>query len=330
MEIASARQRLTGQWPEPSPMRPAPPPATEVGTTGSTKYSTVGVERSVRPSETIRRVLPLLERMGVTRVGEVTHLDRIGLPNFVAVRPREAGRGISYYNGKGATRAQARASALMEAVERVSAEACSLPVIRASFRQLRLTAPAVAPCELLAPRILGSLEDVRLEWVLGQDAIGGGACYVPLNAVVTPYRPVGAEAAWDSSTNGLASGNTRDEALCQALCEVIERDAMSLHHATVRLRGGVNAILEGLGVSATRPSPPSHPLIDPATLPSRPARLLKRLRAPGSGSTSATSRRTSASRRSIAPWPSLAEAGVTPSTAAMAAIPTPAWRRFAP
>ncbi len=65
----------------------------------SSKYSTVGVERTIPPTETIRRVEPLLGRIGVTRVAEVTHLDRSRLPNFVAARPREAGRRISYHNG---------------------------------------------------------------------------------------------------------------------------------------------------------------------------------------------------------------------------------------
>ncbi len=245
------------------------------------KYSTIGVERSVRPAETIRRVVPLLEKIGVSRVGEVTHLDRNGLPNFVAVRPREAGRGISYYNGKGATRAQARASAIMEAVERASGESCSLPVVRASYRQLSLEAKAVDPIELLAPRAPGDLADVRLEWVLGEDAIAGVPRYVPLNAVVTPYRPVDAQAPWHSSTNGLASGNTLDEAICHALCEVIERDAMALDQAAVRVRGGVDAVLEGLGVAQSPPRPKRNTLIDPDTLPSRPARILKRLRLAG-------------------------------------------------
>ena len=209
----------------------------------------VGVERTIRPAETIRRVEPLLGRIGVTRVGEVTHLDRNGLPNFVAVWPREAGRGISYYNGKGATRAQAKASAMMEAVERYSAEECHLPVSEASYERLRNSADAVDPRELMAPRSGGDLITLGLEWVLGYDLIADRPRYVPLNAVVTPYRPSTAPSTWDSSTNGLASGNTPEEAVCQALCEVIERDSMAVYCASCRLRDGVNTILEGLGVS---------------------------------------------------------------------------------
>ena len=269
--------------------RPNPSPALATTSTADSalptlpKYSMVGVERTIRPAETIRRVEPLLGRIGVTRVGEVTHLDRNGLPNFVAVRPREAGRGISYYNGKGATRAQAKASAMMEAIERYSAEECRLPVKEASFERLRISADAVDPRELMAPRCGGNLIALGLEWVLGYDLIADRPRYVPLNAVVTPYRPSTGPLLWDSGTNGLASGNTREEAICQALCEVIERDAMAIYCASGRLRGGVNTILEGLGVSAPSAESSSYPVIDLDTFPPRPARLLNRLRRAGLG-----------------------------------------------
>ena len=119
--------------------------------------------------------------------------------------------------------------------------------------------------------------------MLGYDLIADRPRYVPLNAVVTPYRPSRASSPWDSSTNGLASGNTREEAICQALCEVIERDAMAVYCVNCRLRGGVNTILEGLGVSVKPAESSSYPVIDPGTLPRRPARLLTRLRRAGLG-----------------------------------------------
>ncbi len=282
METTAARHGTFFPRPIPSPARPTPPAADWIYR-ALPKYSMVGVERTIPPAETIRRVEPLLGRIGVTRVGEVTRLDRNGLPNFVAVRPREAGRGISYYNGKGATRAQAKASAMMEAVERDSAEECRLPVREASFERLRISADAVDPRELMAPRSRGNLITLGLEWVLGYDLIADRPRYVPLNAVVTPYRPFEAPSPWDSSTNGLASGNTQEEAVCQALCEVIERDAMAVYCASGRLRGGVDTILEGLGVSVGPAEPSSYPVIDLGTLPPRPARLLKRLRRAGLG-----------------------------------------------
>src|SRR5712675_2730379 len=101
------------------------------------KYSTSGVERSVRPAATIRRARAVLDTIGVTKVADVTDLDRVGIPNFMTVRPRDLGPGISYYNGKGTTRAAAHAGALMEAVERHAGEQYDGPITAASHYNLR-------------------------------------------------------------------------------------------------------------------------------------------------------------------------------------------------
>jgi hypothetical protein len=109
------------------------------------KYSLTGVTRSVRPTLTIRRVSSLMDKIGVTRIADVTGLDRPGIPNFVAVRPRDRAPGISYYNGKGSNRQQAKAGAMMEAIERYSGELWDRPVCRASFAELSSVAPVVDP-----------------------------------------------------------------------------------------------------------------------------------------------------------------------------------------
>ena len=57
-----------------------------------TKYSASGVERSVKPADTIRRAEAVLDIIGVTKVADVTDLDRVGIPNFMTVRPHEVGR----------------------------------------------------------------------------------------------------------------------------------------------------------------------------------------------------------------------------------------------
>jgi ribosomal protein S12 methylthiotransferase accessory factor len=94
------------------------------------KYSLSGVERTVRPSVTIKRARRVLEAVGVTKVADVTDLDRVGIPNFMTVRPHDAAQGISYYSGKGTTRADAHAGALMEAIERHAGERYDGPIVR--------------------------------------------------------------------------------------------------------------------------------------------------------------------------------------------------------
>src|SRR5436305_14735108 len=119
----------------------------------ATKYSGSGVERAVRPSATIRRASAVLDIIGVTKVADVTDLDRVGIPNFMTVRPHDLGPGISYYNGKGTTRAAAHAGALMEAVERHAGERYDGPVIVASYYNLRRRNACVDPAEINVPMV---------------------------------------------------------------------------------------------------------------------------------------------------------------------------------
>jgi len=224
-----------------------------------------------------------MPQIGVTRVGEVTHLDRNGIPNFVAVRPRDMDPGISYYNGKGSTRAQARASAMMEAIERYSGEVCDLTVIRGSYRQMRRNALAVDPRQLLVPQVRPYRADMPLEWVLGFELLSSRPVFVPRNAVVCPYRPgPGSVELFYASTNGLASGNTLAEALSHGLCEVNERDALSLAHAGMELRPAVGRLLAGLARATPRGrAPTATPLIEQEDLPTRASCLVGKLRRAG-------------------------------------------------
>lgn len=59
--------------------------------------------------------------------------------------------------------------------------------------------------------------------------------YAPLNSV-SPYTTFSGMPLFYSSTNGLASRNTRVDALCHALCEVVERDASALAMASSQTR----------------------------------------------------------------------------------------------
>ena len=212
-----------------------------------TKYSLSGVERTVRPSVTIKRARRVMEAVGVTKVAEVTDLDRVGIPNFMTVRPHDAANGISYYNGKGTTRADAHAGALMEAIERHAGESYAGPIVPSSYYNLRGDYPCVDPLEIHAPLIAGYSEDLLLEWVPGFDLLNRQSALVPLNCVVAPYQPIAGEQLFFTSTNGLASGNTRLEALCHALCEVVERDAMAVALARSAIRPVVRSILAEMG-----------------------------------------------------------------------------------
>src|SRR5437868_15527602 len=79
-----------------------------------------GTHRIASPSETLARFRPLASHMGITRLGNITRLDHIGIPVAVAVRPNP--RSVSVSHGLGVELAQAMASALMAAIEARRAE----------------------------------------------------------------------------------------------------------------------------------------------------------------------------------------------------------------
>ena len=79
-------------------------------------------ERAVDPATTLRLAEAAVPATGITRVADITGLDRVGIPVFSCIRPTAADGAISVYNGKGATPLAARVSAVMEGVERYSAE----------------------------------------------------------------------------------------------------------------------------------------------------------------------------------------------------------------
>jgi ribosomal protein S12 methylthiotransferase accessory factor len=85
-----------------------------------------------------------------------------------------------------------------------------------------------------------------------------------------------------TTTNGLAAGNSVEEAVCQALTEVIERDAHTLAEVVDRQ---LPAILDRrLGTDAARrlsSGLPGRRAVDPATLPATAADLVARFTAAG-------------------------------------------------
>ena len=246
----------------------------------SLKYGDQGVTRTIPPSETIRRIAPLMPVIGVTRIADVTGLDRVGIPNFVSVRPRDR-HGITYYNGKGRTRIGAKAGAMMEALERYSGERCDLEVFYGTRNEMRRRGRALDPAGIIVPWFEEYRSSTRLEWVEGFDLIAREPTYVPLNSVVQPYEAAKGRRLYYSSTNGLASGNTMEEAVCHALCEVIERDAAAISGVALELKPAVSRILSGIGMAQPldRSIDGRFSLIDLKSLPAFARRLVRKFEA---------------------------------------------------
>ncbi len=187
-----------------------------------------GTNREFAVDDTLRRVSPYLRELRITRLADVTGLDFIGVPVYSAVAPRSHDV-ISVYNGKGATREAAKVSAIMEAAERFAATLPMRPATIASYRRLAGSSTAVLDPRALPQQISPRYrDDEPISWVSGYDLLRRVEVLVPYH--VAGYHMVTHEPAphTTTSTNGLASGNSPEEAICHALCEVIERDAETL------------------------------------------------------------------------------------------------------
>ena len=197
------------------------------------KLYTKDTHRVVPPEETLKRVEKLLPDIGVTRVAEISGLDRLGIPVFSAIRPGSQPGAISVYAGKGATPVEARVSVIMESIERYSSEmqpTDKKKIKAGTFEEIAAArAGVVPPSSLILPGVL--LPGSRLDWCVGYDLMNNEEVRLPCNAVYHPYTGTVGR-LFRSNTNGLASGNTMEEAIFHGLMEVVERDALSLAEVT--------------------------------------------------------------------------------------------------
>jgi ribosomal protein S12 methylthiotransferase accessory factor len=194
----------------------------------------------VDPQETLERIEPLMKKAGITRLADITDLDRIGIPVFSAIRPSAESGAISVYNGKGRTKEEAKVSALMEGIERYSAEVRGFNIVRQGVEMFMGSHNAINPLELiLTPASAFHLLKQPVGWVKGYDLNSTEEIWVPASAVFHPYVSRLDLALFRTSTNGLASGNNLEEAVLHGLCEVIERDAWSLAEGRRKVQGDV-------------------------------------------------------------------------------------------
>jgi len=171
-----------------------------------------------------------MSAMGITRIADVTGLDTIDIPVVMVSRPNS--RSVSVSQGKGCTLAAARASGLMESVEGFHAEHVSLPLRVACTEDMNKSA------QIVDLDLLPTVEDspfhphYPVTWIESEDLVSEQSFWLPYEMVHTNYtypRPSGS-GCFPISSNGLASGNNIVEATVHGICEVVERDAISLWH----------------------------------------------------------------------------------------------------
>jgi ribosomal protein S12 methylthiotransferase accessory factor len=130
----------------------------------------------------------------------------------------------------------ARLIAIAEAAERYSASDFQQPVVWAAYRELDGPAleswriPRCSARELAAPNcpLTAPDPDARIRWVRGTDLASGATMWVPAVMAFYGLRASPAERFWYQISTGFAVHADPEEALVRGICEVIERDALTI------------------------------------------------------------------------------------------------------
>ncbi len=197
----------------------------------SLKTYTYDQDKVVSPEETVRRFRERLSATGLDILEEVRRIDRgrLGIPVYFSLCGPEARRviGTRKQMGKGGTPEQAQASAVMELAERFSFFSY---VKRTDLPRLTCAEAAASGAELLpyaavalsvhdgaAEAVRPLYERVPMRWVTALSLSSGREVLLPLDWFYAI-----------NEFNGPSAGNSLEEAICQGLCEVVERHVSAL------------------------------------------------------------------------------------------------------
>jgi ribosomal protein S12 methylthiotransferase accessory factor len=187
-------------------------------------------DKTRSPKETIKWVRERIEKFNVKILSKTVRIDtgRLDIPVYLSLCADEATRytGTKKQMGKGATPEQSEASALMELMERFSFFSFIHQHPFPYYRYGEVASRAVSP-ETLAYSLHDTetpieacrafLQDLPLRWVAAYNLTRKTEQLVPIDwfYLINEY-------------NGPAAGNTLEEAILQALCEVVERHVGSI------------------------------------------------------------------------------------------------------
>lgn len=176
----------------------------------------------VAPGSVLEAARRAGEAAGVTRLAELTRLDRIGLPVWQAVRPLS--RALSVHQGKGPTDEAAQIGALLEALESHLAETFAGEGPLCPWTVLPSEARADI-ADFADDRALPSDPEAPVGWVEAT-TLDGGSLYLPFDLISLDLTRA-LDTRFDRSSNGVATHTSLETSLLRALCELVERDAVT-------------------------------------------------------------------------------------------------------
>ena len=185
--------------------------------------------RSKTPESTLKFVEDMKDALGMLDFQNATDLDRLNIPVFLwnRIRPDQSS---TSHTGKGISAIQAQVSLTMESIERYSSEyrdEYAGNLVKGSYDRLRQKFNILDPQSLILSLMNDYQHGREIFWVWGTDLVSNEDILVPACAVYHPFH-LDDTLVITTHTNGIASGNSLEEAIVHGLAEVIERDAWSI------------------------------------------------------------------------------------------------------
>lgn len=168
--------------------------------------------------------------LGISRVTDITLLDGVGIPVFSSVRPAAVAGSLCVNAGKGIRPIDAKVGAYMEAIEFACAEphTSQVQIMLATPRDVLDGGTRSDAILDFCPRAQHKFDLTHpLACTESHDIVEDRSTLVPAELVFLPYVGQPGTGHFGSHSNGLASGNTQQEALLHGLLEVLERDIRS-------------------------------------------------------------------------------------------------------
>ncbi len=195
------------------------------------KQVTLDQDKALTPDETVKRFYKKAKNIGLDILDHTVRIDnkRIDIPVYFSIcgKDAEAVTGTNKQMGKGATPKQAKASAVMELVERFSFFSFynnSQNFIIASKKNL---SKDVISFDLIAKSVHDDsseldiskklFSEIPLKWTYAYNLTKNKDVLIPFNWFYTI-----------NEFNGPSAGNTPEEAISQGICEIVERHVSSV------------------------------------------------------------------------------------------------------
>lgn len=189
--------------------------------------------RSKTPDSTLHFIERIKETVGMISFRNATEVDRIGIQVFTCDRIRPDGSRTSH-TGKGVSPIQAQVSITMESIERYCSEFKEEyldKLVRGSYNNLKSKFNVLDPRGMILSGLSDYNNDHKIHWTWGTDLSKEEEILVPACAVYHPFHE-DRVLMMNTHTNGIAAGNTMEEAVIHGLAEVVERDAWSIAQYT--------------------------------------------------------------------------------------------------